>query len=142
MRHSKLSFVVLAIIAILSGIVSACSNEPEIDLEPSSDLIKTVAHVDLSDVDDLELVYKNAETDVAYYMYIGEHNRIDIGDTLYTTAGDTVTVTYTDVYGFHTDGANYIVPGMSGTGMLDSDGNIVGLISSTLDNNEVYCIWY
>lgn len=107
----------------------------------TNDILKTVAHIDLSKEKDLELLYSNSDTDVAYYRYVGDRKLARVGDTVKNCYGDEVTITYCDVYGFRVSNSEYFVPGMSGTGIIDSDGNIVGFVSESLDSGEVYCIW-
>ena len=110
-------------------------------LEPTHDLYKTVAHVDLSDVPYLELVYVDSDNDVAYYRYIGERSLINIGDEVLTVYNDTCTVTSTDCQGFTIDCPTGIDAGMSGTAIRDLDGTQIGFISKRLSDGTVRCIY-
>lgn len=110
-------------------------------LEPTQDLYKTVAHVDLSDVPYLELVYVDSDNDVAYYRYIGERSLINIGDEVLTVYNDVCTVTSTDCQGFTIDCPTGIDAGMSGTAIRDSDGVQIGYVSKRLSDGTVRCIY-
>lgn len=115
--------------------------ESNIQLEPTSDLYKTVAHVDLSSIEDLELVYVDNENDVAYYRYIGERNVVNIGDEVLTVYNETCTVTSMDCQGFTIDCPTGIDAGMSGTAIRDADGVQIGFISKRLSDGTVRCIY-
>lgn len=106
-----------------------------------NDIIKTVSHINLEEDNNLELIYKDTDNDIAYYRFRGERDLVNIGDVLTTCYGDKVTITYCDVYGFRVNNSKYFSPGMSGTGLLNSKGQIVGYVSEMLKNDEVYCIW-
>lgn len=109
--------------------------------ENASDVIKVPAHIDVSS-DEFECIYTDTENDIAYYRFLVDRKLASIGDTLTTCYGDIVTISYTDVYGFRvSDPESYIQPGMSGTSVLDEEGEIVGTVSTLLEDNEVYCIW-
>lgn len=138
----KMIISVLCINALLLHTTSATDvnvNTPT--YESTSDVIKVPAHIDVNS-DEFECIYTDAENDIAYYRFLGDRKLASIGDTLTTCYGDTVTISYVDVYGFRvSDPESYIQPGMSGTSVLDEEGEIVGTVSTLLEDNEVYCIW-
>ena len=108
--------------------------------ETGARLVKTVAHVEV-DNPDLELIYKDDNTDIAYYSYIGNIEFVEKGDNLQTIHGDTVTVLTTDITGFTIDAKGAISAGQSGESILDSNGDCVGYISTELSNGNIFCIW-
>ena len=103
-------------------------------------LYKTVGHIKVSNPD-MKLVYLDEDNDVAYYMYIGDNTTLKPGDKVTTVNADTVTVTGCDVYGFYVDKPELFTTGMSGTSILDVDGNTVGYVSKIIASKSVYCIW-
>lgn len=103
------------------------------------DVFKTVAHVPVDNVE-LELIYKNAEDDVAYYRYIGPRELVSIGDTVALYDGTEGKVTSTSINGFTVDLDCPIVQGLSGMAILQEEHQI-GYVSALLENGEVYCIW-
>ena len=103
------------------------------------DIFKTVAHVPVDNAE-LELIYKNAEDDVAYYRYIGPRELVGIGDTVNLYDGTKGTVTSTSINGFTVELDCQVVQGLSGMAILQYE-HQVGYVSALLDNGEVYCIW-
>lgn len=112
-----------------------------VNLHGTSDLFKTVAHVDLSHRTDLELVYTDIENDIAYYRYIGSKPRVYLNDLVYLNDGSECTITYIDAFGFAFTGDTKAYQGLSGTAVRDADGNQLGYISRVMNENEIYCIW-
>lgn len=110
-------------------------------MQPTCDLYKTVAHIDLSYRDDLQLVYVDNENDLAYYMYLTDKRNLSIGDKVYLNTGIECTVSYIDAYGFAFTSDAYAYQGLSGTAVRDVKGNQLGYISRTLNEDEIYCIW-
>ena len=103
------------------------------------DVFKTVAHVPV-DNEELELIYKNAEDDVAYYRYIGPRDIVSIGDTVLLYDGTEGIVTSTSINGFTVKLDCQIFQGLSGMAILQEEHQI-GYVSTLLDTGEVYCIW-
>lgn len=105
-------------------------------------VIKTVAHVDLSDKPQWECVYENIDDDVAYYKYTGEHTLAKTGDNVVLRDGMKAVITYRDINGFKISSEEVVfVSGMSGQVVQTESGDDVGVISELLPTNEVYCIW-
>ena len=114
-----------------------------IDLEPTADLYKTVSHVDLSNFKDLQLVYDDAENDIAYYMYTGTRRPVKVGDVVTIAGGDKFKITAIDCLSFTMQpvGAMSVTYGYSGMGVKNVDGVQIGCISAIDDDNNIYCIW-
>lgn len=105
-------------------------------------LLKTVAHIDLSDLTDLKLVCKDTEHDIAYYEILDESHYLEQGTKVYVNNGSEGIVTYTDVYGFAFECEDSsVVAGLSGTAVRLEDKTQVGYISKRLNTGEIYCIW-
>ena len=114
-----------------------------VELNGTSDLFKTVNHVDLSDVDYLQKVYSDADNDIAYYMYTGDRDAIHVGDFVYAPYGEKFKVVSIDCIGFAIepcDDATYVQTGFSGMGILTKDKDQVGAISY-IQGSDIYCIW-
>lgn len=105
------------------------------------DLLKTVAHIDLSNRDDLELVAANYDKDVAYYKFVKPTRNIKIGETVKLLGGTEATLVYTDAVGFAISADTAIVAGMSGSAVQNMDGEQIGYISHLLADGTVYCVW-
>lgn len=104
------------------------------------DIVKTVAHVSVTN-EDLELIYSNAEQDIAYYRYIGERSLLNIGDSVQLYDGTAGSITSTSINGFTVSFDIPVVQGLSGMAILTEEGEQVGYVSQLLDNGDVYCIW-
>lgn len=110
-------------------------------LEKNNMLMKTVAHVDLSTRDDLELVGIDTKNDVAYYTYVKPERYVNVGDTVYLFDGVGATLTSVDAVGFTFVCDNQLAAGLSGTAVLNKDGNQIGYISKRLSTGDYYAIW-
>lgn len=140
-----LGFIVSLVIGFAIGFVlhNLIATPVTVTVEPADDscIMKTVAHVDLSDRDDLQLIYEDNDSDIAYYAYTGERNLVKVGETVYDTLGQGHVVTDFDINGFYFAYNNDIHTGMSGTSLVNENGEIVGYISSILNGKVVKCIW-
>lgn len=124
-------------VGILQGVYTELFNKPA----DQPDVFKTVAHLDLSGRDDLELVSKDYENDVAYYRYVQPDRDVVVGDTVYLFDGVEATLASVDAVGF-TFTCEYVLnEGMSGTAILNSNGAQIGCVSRRLDNGSYYAIW-
>lgn len=110
-------------------------------LDSTSDILKTVAHVDLSYREDLKQVYVDVENDVAYYIYLNKTRNLSLGDTVYLMDGSECTVTYIDAFGFAFKSDSTLTQGLSGTAIRNANGVQLGYISKRLNTDEIYCIW-
>lgn len=106
-----------------------------------TEIYKTVAHVPSDNYPDYELLFKDSSTDIAYYRLKSNVLRKVAGDTVYTQKGHSYTIIDTTMDGFTIPADEYILAGMSGTPIMDSDGKVIGYISALLDGKSVYCIW-
>lgn len=144
-RLLSVAFIFLFVVAVVNSVIQGNKyyhNEtPTVSIDKSSDLYKTVAHIDMSDVEDLVLVYEDAENDVAYYRYVGDRDIIKEGDTVTTYEGNSAKVIALDVQGFYLEYSDMFYKGMSGTSIFDSNGNVVGYVSKIVNNERVFCIW-
>ena len=104
-------------------------------------ILKTVAHVDLSARDDLELVAMDTESDVAYYKYVTPERDVSVGETVYLFEGVEATLTSIDAVGFTFTCDSLIDAGMSGTAVLNSNGEQIGYISRRLSTGNYFAIW-
>lgn len=104
-------------------------------------IFKTVAHIDLSSKSDVQLIYSDAEKDVAYYMYTGEREWISAGDIVYFCDGSESVIVSTDVYGFIVEDVPSVTFGFSGSAVINSRGEQLGYVSERLENGYIYCIW-
>ena len=104
-------------------------------------LYKTCAHVDMSMYENLELAYVDQENDIAYYRYLNDWRFLEQGDTVTTIEGDVCTVVSTDCYGFVIETPTQINQGMSGTALLDENGNQIGYKSKRLKTGNTRCVW-
>lgn len=114
--------------------------ESVIDLS-SSDVIKTVAHIDLSEHTNLELMYKDVDTDVAYYRVLKPEALVREGDFVFNRDGVRAKVIGLDVTGFYLDNSDEFYPGLSGTAIFNTDDKCVGYVSQIINKDRVYCIW-
>lgn len=103
-------------------------------------LLKTVAHLDLSNRDDLELVAMDITQDVAYYKYIKPEKNIDIGSEVNVITGATGVVTSTDAVGFTFSTEDAITAGDSGLAVMSNDVQ-VGYLSQRLPSGDYRVIW-
>ena len=104
------------------------------------DVIKTVAHIDLTNRTDLQLIGTDTENDVAIYKYVKPEYNIEIGDTVYLVGGATATVVSCDAVGFTID-SNSITAGMSGTAVCTDNKVQIGIISSRMNDGYYRCVW-
>lgn len=141
-KHIKM--IRLLILSNLVTIITLCIvlDRDNVVLSSPTDIVKTVAHIDVNN-SDLELLYKDADNDIAYYRYTGNVSKlVEENDMLTTCYGDNVKVIYTDIYGFKVKSdVSVIQPGMSGTALENVNGDTVGYVSTILEDNVVYCIW-
>ena len=141
-KHIKM--IRLLILSNLVTLITLCIvlNRDNVVLSSPTDIVKTVAHVDVNN-SNLELIYKDADNDIAYYRYTGNVGKlVEEKDILTTCYGDNVEVIYTDIYGFKVKSdVSVIHPGMSGTALENVNGDTVGYVSTILEDNVVYCIW-
>lgn len=103
-------------------------------------VIKTVAHIDLSNRTDLELIGTDTANDVAIYKYTKPEYNVAIGDTVYLVGGAAATVVSFDAVGFSISGDS-ITAGMSGTAVCTEDGTQIGIISSRMNDGNYRCVW-
>ena len=130
------------IFSLLELLIIGCLlfyKQPIVNYINNTDIVKTVSHISLSE--DYEVIYTDCDNDITYYRYVGERDFVTVGETVYTCNADAVTVTATDVHGFYVTCNNVFYSGMSGTVILNSNGNCVGYVSELLTDNTVYCIW-
>lgn len=143
MRNKLIGVLVIiyTVVVLLVAVHYSTSRPTSVVLDNSStrDVYKTVAHLQI-DSPELELIYSDPVSDVAYYRYIGERTQLDIGDIVYLTTGEKCRVTNIDITGFYLEGATTVQAGMSGTIVTNSNGDTVGYVSST-SNGKLYCIW-
>lgn len=104
-------------------------------------VFKTVAHIDLSNKEDVQLVYGDVDKDIAYYMYVGDRPWIHLEDTVYFYDGSSSKIAAMDIYGFMVEDASSVTFGYSGTAVTDDKGNQIGYVSERLPNGLIYCIW-
>lgn len=144
LQRFSLKSISKSLICILVGLLVGYLCAPKkvvCTVEPTSDLLKTVAHVDLSSRDDLVQVYNDANNDIAYYMYTGDRAIVKIGDTVTGINNIVGTITEVDAYGFRFKTDSFIENGMSSSGIFDTEGNQIGILSTVEDDGSVYCIW-
>ena len=123
------------------GILQSVYAELFSETTDQPDVFKTVAHLDLGGRDDLELVSKDYENDVAYYRYVQPDRDVVVGDTVYLFDGVEATLASVDAVGFTFTCEYVISEGMSGTAILNSSGTQIGCVSRRLDNGSYYAIW-
>lgn len=112
------------------------------DVTENSNIVKTVAHLDVSKHPDWKCVYEDVEGDAAYYEYTGSVQLPISGDTVLLRDGTKATVTYRDIEGFRMTSTDAVfVAGMSGQVVQSESGKDLGIISELLPNGEVFCIW-
>lgn len=142
MKQSTILYIVLACFGFyLLGTWSGERNaDMYVDFEVPTDVIKTVAHVDVAN-DNLELIYKDISEDIAYYRFIGVRDIATVGDVVHLYDGTEFTITSTSINGFNLDSGKDVEVGMSGMAILDKDNNQIGYVSALLPTGEVYCIW-
>lgn len=112
------------------------------DAMENPNIVKTVAHLDMSKHVDWKCVYEDVDGDTAYYEYTGGAQLPISGDTVLLRDGTKATVTYRDIEGFRMTSADAVfVAGMSGQVVQSESGKDLGIISELLPNGEVFCIW-
>lgn len=104
------------------------------------DVIKTVAHIDV-DTERFECIYSDYNDDVAYYIIEPHTLCVSVGDKVFSVENVEYTVTDVDATGFFFEYDPTIHTGLSGTSVLDSDGNVVGYVCEIINGKKVYCIW-
>ena len=144
----KVFLYVVGIIALVASAVLWVFVEDALKKESDArflaqieNLYKTCAHVDMSMYENLELAYVDQENDIAYYRYLNDWRFLEQGDTVTIIEGDVCTVVSTDCYGFVIETPTQINQGMSGTALLDENGNQIGYISKRLKTGNIRCIW-
>ena len=135
-----IALTVSAILCVVGEDILAKESEARY-LAQIENLYKTCAHVDMSMYKNLELAYVDQENDIAYYRYLNDWRFLEQGDTVTTIEGDVCTVVSTDYYGFVIETPTQINQGMSGTALLDENGNQIGYISKRLKTGNIRCIW-
>lgn len=133
----------IALILRTCGIITFTTKEKStIDVEycEPGTVLKTVAHLDLSKREELELMYINTEDDVAFYK-VADPLYVKPGDTVYTVKGDSVEVLDIDALGFSVPYDNKFHAGMSGSSIFNEDGRVVGIVSSFINEQVVYCLF-
>lgn len=119
-----------------------CTVDTDVFEKDAPDILKTAAHVDLTDREDLELLYQDVQNDIAYYRKLDKSHSVNTGDTVFDKNDETYKVTGTDVKGFYFKDINEnVLPGMSGTAILNEEGNVIGYISTKINGNIIECIW-
>ena len=148
---NKISFIVYLIILALSvsfchslgydrGYADGEKSNPNL-FEFEGNIFKTVAHIDMSDYENIELLYSDIENDIAYYVCYDNPCWVVPGDTVYFYEGTASSVIATDIYGFIVENANEVTFGFSGSAVLSEDGTQIGYVSERLENGNIYCIW-
>lgn len=142
MKQGTLFWIVIScFVFFLLGTWSGEKNADRyIDFEVPEDIIKTVAHVDV-DNDNLELIYRDAVEDIAYYRFIGVRDIAQTKDKVHLYDGTTYTITSTSINGFTMTSNASATVGLSGMAVLDEEDNQIGYVSALLPSGEVYCIW-
>lgn len=135
----KIGYIACAI-GIIICTYGLCDLQSDAANFENADVIRTVAHVDLSNRIDLELVAMDYENDVAIYKYVKPDYDIEVGDTVYLVGGATAIVVSSDAVGF-TISSDSITAGMSGTAVTVDSGVQIGCVSSRLADGNYRCIW-
>lgn len=104
----------------------------------ATDVIKTVDHVVMPE--DFKQIYSDAENDIAYYIYTGDRGLAKAGDTVLTVNGDKTTIINCTSAGFTVESPELFVTGMSGSAILNEEGDTIGYVSMIFDN-KVFCVW-
>lgn len=107
----------------------------------ADNIFKTVAHINLSKIKNLKLIYLDTDSDIAYYMYAGDRDSLTIGETVSFYDGTESHVVSIDVQGFTVGYTDSVTFGYSGTAVLNSDGVQIGYVSERLANGDIRCIW-
>lgn len=113
----------------------------EVEVVDMSDCLKTVAHIDLSNRDDLELIAVDYENDVAYYSYVKPERHVNVGDTVYLFDGIEASLVSVDAVGFTFTCDVDLAAGLSGTAVLNINGEQIGYISRRLSTGDYYAVW-
>lgn len=131
----------LMLSALLSTAACASENPVEVPVIADSSIFKTVAHIDPSDVPYAERIYVDYANDVAVYMYKDWSPPASKGDTVTTANGFVGSLVELTPTGFIADfGDAQVYGGMSGMPVFFNE-DTIGYVSSTYENNYVYCIW-
>lgn len=142
LTSSEIAAPIAALLTVLAGVVLArCIDAMNASPAEESDVFKTVAHLDLSYRDDLELISKDLANDVAYYRYVQPEYSVEVGDTVYLFDGVEASLTSVDAVGFTFTCDCILSEGMSGTAVLNVEGTQIGCISRRLDTGAYYAIW-
>lgn len=134
-------FAMICLVSFLLGQYTGEKNADRyVDFEVPTDIIKTVAHVDVEN-DNLKLLHRDVVNDIAYYQFVGVRDICEIGDTVHLYDGTEFTISSTSINGFNLTGNEPVTTGMSGMAILDEEANQIGYVSSLLPTGEIYCIW-
>lgn len=134
-------FTMMCLASFLLGQYTGEKNADKyVDFEVPTDIIKTVAHVDIVN-DNLKLLHKDISSDIAYYQFVGVRDICEIGDVVHLYDGTEFVVVSASINGFNLAGDEPVTVGMSGMAILDEENNQIGYVSSLLPTGEVYCIW-
>lgn len=106
----------------------------------NSSVLKTVAHIDLSNRKDLELITKDYANDIAFYKYINPNYNIAVGDKIRFVDNTEATLVSVDAIGFTVRPESIVPAGMSGTAVLSNDIQI-GIISMRMEDGTIRCVW-
>lgn len=112
----------------------------ETSVTSDGEYMKTVAHLEVDETL-WECIFIDYDEDIAYYHYIGDKKLLKAGDTVTNTFGKESSVIDTNANGFRIEYSSEYVSGMSGQNVYDEEGNPVGIISTIVYDEYVYCIW-
>lgn len=111
-----------------------------IEAEVPTDIVRTVAHLVVEDAN-YKLIYKDTETDVAYYQWQGSREMTTKDSIVYLYDNSEGVVLSTSINGFTAKFETATYKGLSGMAVLDEDRNQIGYISQVFDDGSVFCIW-
>lgn len=140
-KHRKIEWGTLLLIASFMFFAAELFNVGEQPVYDTSNVLKTVAHIDLSDRDDLELISADHINDVAYYVYVKPNRNVKINDTVYLLDNVEASLTSVDAVGFTFRCDIILEAGMSGTAIRNASGEQIGYVSKRLRSGEYYGIW-
>ena len=137
--------IVIALVTLLFNIgfkYAVRESESSEDTYVTSDgeYMKTVAHLEVDETL-WECISIDYDEDIAYYHYIGDKKLLKTGDIVTNTFGKESSVIDTNANGFRIEYSSEYVSGMSGQNVYDEEGNPVGIISTIVYDEYVYCIW-
>lgn len=132
--------VVSPILLILASVLTAhMYKHSTVSVDSDKNIVAHVGHVDMSNNDNLELLFEDKDNDISYYRRIDKSYVVE-DESVYFSDDSVAKVVGTDAYGFYTEYIPSVVPGMSGTAVRNEDGEVVGYVEQILNNN-IYCIW-